>query len=76
MLLQRADELNAGDADLRYQIAAHQIELEQPERALETSVGGWRGSIAYDLGTNSTTIARSTTPTGTSMGWMKREASR
>ena len=34
-----------------------------PERTLETSVGGWRGSIAYDLGTNSTTIARSTTPT-------------
>ena len=34
-----------------------------PARAFETSVGGWRGSIAYDLGTNSTTIARATTPT-------------
>ena len=34
-----------------------------PARALETSVGGWRGSIAYDLATNSTTIARASTPT-------------
>ena len=34
-----------------------------PQRALETSVGGWRGSIAFDLAQNTTTIARATAPT-------------
>ena len=33
-----------------------------PARALETSLGGWRGSVSLDLGNNSTTIARATTP--------------
>lgn len=34
-----------------------------PERALETSVAGWRGSIAYDLSNSSTTLARATSAT-------------
>ena len=34
-----------------------------PERALETSVMGWRGSIAYDVLAQTTTIARATSAT-------------
>jgi hypothetical protein len=34
-----------------------------PERSLETSVAGWRGSIGLDFLTNSTTLARATTET-------------
>jgi len=34
-----------------------------PVRALETSTSRWRGSIALDLKTNTTTIARATSPT-------------
>jgi hypothetical protein len=36
-----------------------------PERAMETSVGHWRGSIAIDFVLNSTTLARATSPTET-----------
>ncbi len=34
-----------------------------PERALETSVAGWRGSVGVDFLLNTTTIARTTSPT-------------
>ena len=34
-----------------------------PERALETSVSGWRGSVGVDVLLNTTTIARATSPT-------------
>lgn len=34
-----------------------------PERALETSVSGWRGSIAFDVSNQTTTIARATSAT-------------
>lgn len=38
-------------------------DLSTPERALETSVSGWRGSIAYDVQAQTTTIARATSAT-------------
>ena len=36
-----------------------------PERAMETSVGHWRCSIAIDFLLNSTTLARASSPTET-----------
>jgi len=39
------------------------VDNSTPERALETSVSKWRGSIAYDVKANTTTIARATSPT-------------
>jgi len=38
-------------------------DLSTPVRALETSPSRWRGSIALDLKTNTTSIARATSPT-------------
>ena len=38
-------------------------DLSSPIRELETSPSRWRGSIALDLKTNTTTIARATSPT-------------
>jgi hypothetical protein len=50
----------------RYVLTHYQIQTPDnstPQRALETSVPGWRGSVGINFLLNTTTIARATSPT-------------